>query len=622
LATNSNFVVKNGLTVGTTAVINSSGAWVGSSSGLIGATGPTGPSGAITPWTVISANTTAVSGSQYLVNTSSGPKTLTLPSAPAANAVIVIADDANFNTNNLTVLRNGSTINNVADDLTIDIGYSVTTLVYDGTTWRVATTAGPRGATGATGATGAVAPWTRITTTTTAVSNAQYIADTSGGVFTLTLPATPSVGNVVIITDGGDWSVNNLTVARNGSTIEGGINDYLIDVKGTTVYFIYDGTTWQVTATTGAVGATGATGPTGSTGPTGPAGATGATGASGATTQISNGTSNLNIPSSGGVIYANTAGVNAVTIDTSQNVGIGTSLTSSSKLNVNSEMSLLTDGNNRGILTWDNTNKQLSFGTINSSTAYFSSMLLKDGNVSIGGASTVSKLNVTGADNLNLYIKQNNTDNGWILGTSSADGVFRVQRRGEGASPTNNERFSVQPDGQMFHNSTYLLGSSYNCYYGKSTSNGNTIVNSGFTNTGLSVANVYIPTNVRKVLMWFHVTLRNNGLSSINHTGFRIKMVRNSDSSTSYIGNSSWGIGISQGLNGTQSQNWTVCSQFVNLYDYDNDGNGAGITAGTTYTFYLMANDAYATGSQLRIGSESDGTHQTYTPQHAVIWVL
>ena len=244
------------------------------------------------------------------------------------------------------------------------------------------------------------------------------------------------------------------------------------------------------------------------------------------------------------------------------------------------------------------------------------------GNVSIGAVSTVSKLNVTGLDNLHMYLKQNNTDNGWILGTSSVDGVFRVQRRGEGASPTNNERFSVQPDGQMFHNSTYLLASSYNCYYGKSTSGGNTIVSSGFTNTGLSVANVYIPTNVRKVLMWFHVTLRNNGLSSINHTGFRIKMVRNSDSSTSYIGNSSWGIGISQGINSTQSQNWTVCSQFVNLYDYDSDGNGAGITAGTTYTFYLMANDGYATGSVLRIGSEGDGTHQTYTPQHAIIWVI
>jgi hypothetical protein len=62
-------------------------------------------------------------------------------------------------------------------------------------------------------------------------------------------------------------------------------------------------------------------GATGATGPTGPAGATGA---SGATTTISNGTSNLNILASGGAIYANTAGTNAITVDTSQRVGIGT----------------------------------------------------------------------------------------------------------------------------------------------------------------------------------------------------------------------------------------------------------------------------------------------------------
>jgi len=55
MATNSNFIVKNGLTVGNTAIVNSSGAWVGPNSGLVGATGatgvigltgPTGPTGA------------------------------------------------------------------------------------------------------------------------------------------------------------------------------------------------------------------------------------------------------------------------------------------------------------------------------------------------------------------------------------------------------------------------------------------------------------------------------------------------------------------------------------------------------------------------------------------------
>jgi hypothetical protein len=39
MSNQNNFVVKNGLTVGTNTVINSSGMWVGSSSGLIGATG-------------------------------------------------------------------------------------------------------------------------------------------------------------------------------------------------------------------------------------------------------------------------------------------------------------------------------------------------------------------------------------------------------------------------------------------------------------------------------------------------------------------------------------------------------------------------------------------------------
>lgn len=38
MATNSNFIVKNGITVGTTAIVNSSGAWVGPNSGLVGAT--------------------------------------------------------------------------------------------------------------------------------------------------------------------------------------------------------------------------------------------------------------------------------------------------------------------------------------------------------------------------------------------------------------------------------------------------------------------------------------------------------------------------------------------------------------------------------------------------------
>jgi hypothetical protein len=78
------------------------------------------------------------------------------------------------------------------------------------------------------------------------------------------------------------------------------------------------------------------------------------------------------------------------------NLLVGTT-TSSSRLSVNAEMSLLTDGNNRAILGWDNTLKRLSFGTINASTTYFDSMSLKDGNLGVGTTSPSTRLHVKGS---------------------------------------------------------------------------------------------------------------------------------------------------------------------------------------------------------------------------------
>ena len=100
---------------------------------------------------------------------------------------------------------------------------------------------------------GGLNPWTRKTTSYTSAVGDQLIADTSGGVYTITLPASPSEGDSIKIGDGGDWETNNLTVARNGSNIEGSADDFILNLKGIIVEFVYEDSTdgWQVYSYTG-----------------------------------------------------------------------------------------------------------------------------------------------------------------------------------------------------------------------------------------------------------------------------------------------------------------------------------------------------------------------------------
>jgi hypothetical protein len=124
------------------------------------------------------------------------------------------------------------------------------------------TGAGYAGSFGYTGSRGTgLTRWLVKTANFTMSNNDRVIANTLGGTFVITLPASPTLGDYLQISDGGDFSVNQLIVEPNGSTVEGLINTQIgLDIANTTYEFLYDGTTWQISATTGRAGYVGSTG--------------------------------------------------------------------------------------------------------------------------------------------------------------------------------------------------------------------------------------------------------------------------------------------------------------------------------------------------------------------------
>lgn len=81
------------------------------------------------------ASFTAVDGETYLVDTTSGAVSVTLPS-PALNTAIWIKDTGNAATNNITLLRSASeSIEGVASDKVLSTAYGSYKIISDGTDW-------------------------------------------------------------------------------------------------------------------------------------------------------------------------------------------------------------------------------------------------------------------------------------------------------------------------------------------------------------------------------------------------------------------------------------------------------------------------------------------------------
>ena len=88
------------------------------------------------------------------------------------------------------------------------------------------------------------------TTGFTAVTGTGYFCNTTAGAFSVTLPLSPSAGDVVGVSDyAKTFDTDNLTLLRNGSNISGGAGDALISTEGVAVTLVYVDATkgWIVT---------------------------------------------------------------------------------------------------------------------------------------------------------------------------------------------------------------------------------------------------------------------------------------------------------------------------------------------------------------------------------------
>ena len=110
----------------------------------------------------------------------------------------------------------------------IAMGSAGQVLQTDGTTASFATVSGG-------------AAWQAVVTSSlTVVAKSGYFVNTSGGVITATLPASPTLGDFISFIDyAGTFDTNNLTIARNGKPIQGSATDLTVATEraGLTLVF-------------------------------------------------------------------------------------------------------------------------------------------------------------------------------------------------------------------------------------------------------------------------------------------------------------------------------------------------------------------------------------------------
>ena len=206
--------------------------------------------------TVKTAPFTAVAGKGYFVNTTCAAVTVTLPASPTAGDVVSFKDYAGtFNTNNLTLCRNGNKIGGTCNNDINNTAYSSTSIIYVDATqgWlSLQSSASSIGAPIYIVATGG---------TITTCGDYKIHTFTADGCFAVTTAPTPANNNVdYLVVAGGGGSEGSAGGGGAGGFRESHSNPvsgvYTASPLATTTYLSVSTQTYPVT-----VGAGGATGP-------------------------------------------------------------------------------------------------------------------------------------------------------------------------------------------------------------------------------------------------------------------------------------------------------------------------------------------------------------------------
>lgn len=158
--------------------------------------------------------TLGADGSNYIILSEAGGQTIT--------DLLTVNNTASFGTA-ANVTFNG-TQNRVSSNHTISTNYDLITFLYLTTNY------------GST--------WTVQSSSTTLVAGQRVFADTSSGPITLTLPASPSLGNRVEIVDySGTFNTQTLTIGNNGQKIQRILDVMTVTTKGAAFTLVYSGAT-------------------------------------------------------------------------------------------------------------------------------------------------------------------------------------------------------------------------------------------------------------------------------------------------------------------------------------------------------------------------------------------